>query len=67
MKEKRIVKQIPNSDTGPGVACNGKLVYIVSQNLRKHKFTLWKKVDEGYEQIAIEDDPMKLYDKVEWF
>ena len=67
MKETKIVSKLPLSENGPGVVCNGKFVYIISQNLNKNKFTLWKKVDEGYEQIAVADNPMKLYDKVEWF
>ena len=67
MKESKVVKKLPLSDSGPGVVCNGKYVYIISQDLKKQRFTLWKKIDEGYEKIASSDSPMKLYDKVEWF
>lgn len=67
MKESKIIKNIPTSDDGPGVVCNGKFTYIVSHNLKKEKFTLWKKVEDGYERIAIADSPMILYDKIEWF
>lgn len=66
MKEKA-VKKIPVSEDGAGVICNGKFVYIISQNLSKHKFTLWKKVNEEYEKISSADTPIKLYDKIEWF
>lgn len=67
MKESKVVKKLPLSDSGPGVVCSGKYVYIISQDLKKQRFTLWKKIDEGYEKIASSDNPMKLYDKVEWF
>lgn len=67
MSEKKIYKAIPKSEDGPGVVCNGKDVYIVSQNLDKKQFTLWRKVPEGYEKIATANNPDKLYDKVVWF
>lgn len=67
MKESKGVKKLPLSENGPGVVCNGKYVYIISQNLKKNKFTLWIQTEDGYEKITSADSPMKLYDKVEWF
>ena len=66
MKESKVIKNLPSSENGPGVVCNGKYVYIITQDLKKQRFTLWKKVDEGYEKMGSADSPMKLYDKVEW-
>ena len=67
MKEKKTFKNLPASENGPGVLCNGKFVYIISQDLKKNKFTLWIQTEDGYEKITTADSPIKLYDKVEWF
>lgn len=67
MKESKVVKAMPSSENGPGVVCNGKYIYIITQDLKKQRFTLWKKVDEGYEKMGSADSPIKLYDKIEWF
>ena len=61
-----MIKQIPKTENGPSVHCNGKFTYIVSQNLNKMKFTLWKKLEDGYEKIATANSPLDLYEKIIW-
>ena len=66
MKEKAI-KNLPSSEDGPGVLCVGKNnSYIVSQNLKTQRFTLWLKTKDGLEKQATSDSPIKLYEKIDW-
>lgn len=60
-----IVNQIPKSEDGYGVRYTSGTgnVYIISQNKKKEKFTLWKELKSGYEKIAISDIPTSLYKK----
>lgn len=65
----KIVKDIPNSESGYGVVCytqpnkSGEK-YIISQNPTKIKFTLWKCLEDGYEKIAISDNPLEFNDMI---
>ena len=62
-----IYLKIPVSENGHGVICNtlsGKKYYI-SQNLDKHKHTLWQCVEGGYQKIASADSPYDLYKLIE--
>lgn len=59
------VNQIPKSEDGYGVRYiseNGN-IYIISQNKKKEKFTLWKEVKNSFEKIASADNPTSLYKK----
>ena len=67
-KERKVVKKIPASDCGTGVLCktrSGK-EYRIYQNPEKHKHTLWRIVDSGFEKIATADSPYDLYPLVDW-
>jgi len=60
-----VVKQIPKTENGYGVeytTLSGN-VYFISNNLTKKKFTLWKKVDNGYDKMGTADNPLDLYKK----
>ena len=62
MKNKTVTR-IPASETGPNVThttCSG-IVYKVTQNKKKRQFTLWMKVDGGYEKLASRKSPVDLY------
>lgn len=65
----KVVKSIPSSDTGSRVACYTKEgetgdKYIISHNPLKMQFTLWKRVEEGYEKVSTSDSPLRLYELV---
>lgn len=64
----KIVKKFPSSENGPGVHCitKSKQEYFITQCLEKMRFTLWRKVDGGFEQIATAKSPLDLEDKVPW-
>ena len=62
-----VVKNLPASENGRGVLCTPreKEQYVVSHDLAKDKFTLWKVVPEGYEKIkAGADSPFELYEVI---
>lgn len=60
-----IVNQIPKSEDGCGVryTTENNTVYIISQNKKKEKFTLWKELKNGYEKIGTANSPIDLYKK----
>lgn len=64
----KIVKKIPISENGPGVHCvtTSKHEYFITQCLEKMRFTLWHKVDGGFEQIAMAKSPLDLDNKIPW-
>ena len=62
----KVVKTIPNSESGSGVECYTKPnqsgdKYLISQNPTKMQFTLWKYVEDGFEKITTSDNPIDLY------
>ena len=59
----KISTRIPTSETGPNVThtTSSGIVYKVTQNKKKGQFTLWKKVDGGYEKMASRRSPVDLY------
>lgn len=59
----KIVARIPASETGPNVTHTTRsgIVYKVTQNKKKGQFTLWKKVEGGYEKLATKKSPVQLY------
>lgn len=59
----KIVSRIPTSETGPNVThtTGSGVVYKITQNKKKGQFTLWKKVDSGYEKLASRKSPVDLY------
>lgn len=62
-----IHQKIPLSENGSGVnytTLSGDKYYI-SQNLDKHKHTLWKFIEGGYQKIASMDSPYDLYKLIE--
>ena len=64
----KIVKKIPSTENGPGVHCttSSGQICIISQCLEKGRFTLWRKVEDGFAQIAIAKSPLDLDDKIPW-
>lgn len=59
------VNQIPKSEDGHGVRKISETgnVYIISQNTKKERFTLWKESKNGYEKIGTANNPIDLYKK----
>lgn len=55
--------RIPASETGPNVSytTSSGIVYKITQNKKKGQFTLWKKVNGGYERLASRKSPADLY------
>lgn len=51
----KIVRKFPSSENGTGVQC-----------LERMRFTLWRKVEDGYEQISTAKSPLDLDDKIPW-
>lgn len=60
-----IVNQIPKSEDGYGVRYISESgnVYIISHNMKKERFTLWKEVKNSFEKISSADNPILLYKK----
>lgn len=60
-----IVNQIPKSEDGYSVRYISEFgnEYIISQNTKKEKFTLWKILKNGYEKISTSNSPIDLYKK----
>ena len=59
------VSQIPKSEDGYGVRYISESgnEYIISQNTKKEKFTLWKVLEIGFEKISSANNPVELYKK----
>lgn len=67
-KSSKIVKEIPASDSAPGVTCvtkSGK-TYKISQDAKRGIHTLWRVVEGGYEKIETGDSPYDLYPLIDW-
>lgn len=63
----KVVKSIPNTETGAGVTCiSSEGEYLITQNPLKAQFTLWKCAEDGYEKIKSSDSPLDLYELVPW-
>lgn len=64
----KIVKKISSTENGPGVHCTTKSgqVYLITQCLEKHRFTLWHEVEGGYEQLGTAKSPLDLDEKIPW-
>ena len=61
----KIVKTIPNSETGVSVEClNGE--YLITQNPLKEQFTLWKCLKDGFEKISVKDNPLEFDKIIPW-
>lgn len=68
VKDAKIVKKLPATENGPGVLCKTKSgqEYTVSWCLEKMRFTLWRKVDGGYQQLGTAKSPLDLYPQIPW-
>lgn len=61
----KILKAIPSSESGTGVEClNGK--YLITQNPLKEQFTLWKRLDDGFEKIKSSENPLDFDKVIPW-
>lgn len=67
----KIVKTIPNTETGSTTTCFTKPLdsgdkYLITQNPLKKQFTLWKCLEDGFERIATSDSPRDFDDVIPW-
>ena len=64
----KIVKAIPNSETGAGVDCLTSSCdrYLITQNPLKEQFTLWKCLDDGFEKIKTSENPLDFDKMIPW-
>lgn len=60
----KIVKTIPNSETGKVDCANCK--YLITENHSKEQFTLWKCLDDGFEKIKTSDNPLEFDKIIPW-
>lgn len=60
----KIVKAIPNSETGKVDCANGK--YLITENHLKEQFTLWKCLDDGFEKIKTSENPLEFDKLIDW-
>ena len=58
--EAKIVKSIPSSENGSATTylTRSGQEYLISQNVERCRFTLWKVVEGGYEKMGISDSPL---------
>lgn len=68
IKDAKIVKKLPATENGPGVLCKTKSgqEYVISWCIEKMRFTLWRTVEGGYQQISTAKSPQDLYSQVPW-
>ena len=64
----KIIKSIPNAEiekvtcfTKPN-SSGGK--YIITENPLKQQFTLWKRIEDGFEKIKTSDNPRDFDDVI---
>ena len=65
----KIVKTIPASETGSKTTCFTKPnssgdEYLITQNPLKEQFTLWKRIEDGFEKVKISDSPLDFDDVI---
>ena len=60
----KIVKTIPNSETGKVDCLEGK--YLITENHLKEQFTLWKRLDDGFEKIKTSNNPLEFDKIIPW-
>lgn len=67
----RIVKSIPNTETGHIVSCHTKQKqsgeeYLITECPEKNRFTLWKVLKDGFERISTSESPLDFDDIIPW-
>lgn len=64
----RVVKKIPTTENGARVHCTTESgeEYYITQCRERFRFTLWHKVDSGYEEVATAKDPVSLDEQIPW-
>ena len=67
----KIVKTIPNSETGSRTTCFTKPndsgdKYIITENPLEERFTLWKCAEDGFEKIKTSNNPLKFDDVISY-
>ena len=65
----KIVKTIPDSETGNRTTCFTKPnesgdKYLITQNPLKTQFTLWKCLKDGFERVKVSDNPRDFDDVI---
>ena len=61
----KIVKAIPNTETGSRTIClNGE--YLITNNPIEERFTLWKCHEDGFEKIKTSDNPLDFDKVIPW-
>lgn len=69
MNDYKLIKEIPDSETGNMVTYYTKPnasgdKYLITHCPFKKRFTLWKCLDGGYEKISESDSPLKFKDMI---
>ncbi len=60
----KIVKAIPSSEVQKVGCINGK--YLITQNPLKEQFTLWERLDDGFEKIKTSNNPLDFDKIIPW-
>lgn len=65
----KIVKTIPNTETGSRTTCFTKSndsgdKYLITENPLEERFTLWKCTEDGFEKIKTSNNPLKFDDAI---
>lgn len=60
----KVVKAIPNSETQKVECLNGE--FLITQNSLKEQFTLWKRLEDGFERVSTRDNPLGFDKIIPW-
>ena len=60
----KIIKIIPSSEIQKVDCLNEK--YIITQNNLKEQFTLWKRLEDGFEKIKTSGNPLDFDKVIPW-
>ena len=60
----KVVKAIPNSEIQKVDCLNGK--YLITKNNLEERFTLWKRLEDGFERIKTSDNPLDFDKTIPW-
>ena len=60
----KIVKIIPNSEDIKVECLNGR--FLVTHNSLKEQFTLWERLEDGFERVKTSDSPLTFDKTIPW-
>lgn len=60
---KKVVKRIPATENGPGTEYTARSgnKYLITKNVNKPLFYLWRKTKDGYEKLCQMESPYDMY------